>query len=119
MGVACWGSGARRRSCGRGIFGGRSLASLSVLSFTTVPGEKKERGTISINQLLVQVPQRRQLIRVGPKHLMSKDMHLEHLAQYTVDKQRSLLVEDAFPRSLLPAAGDPVRIFHQLRRGMG
>ena len=41
-------------------------------------------------------------------------MHLEHLAQDAIDKQRSLLVEDALPCSFLPAAGYIVGVFHQL-----
>lgn len=82
-------------------------------------GVNRERGTISIDQLDIQLPQRPQLVLIGPKHLMPKYMHLEHLSQDTVNKHRSLLVEDVFPRSFLPAAGYPIRIFHQLLGGMG
>ena len=46
-------------------------------------------------------------------------MHLEHLAQNAKDEIRPLLREDALPRPLLPADGDPVRVFHQLRGGVG
>lgn len=88
--------------------------------FSTVQGEgQKDRSTVSINQLHIQLSQLAQLLLVGPKHFMPKHMHLEHLAQYTIHKLRSLLVEDVFPCSFLPAAGYPVGVLHQLGAGVG
>lgn len=91
--------------------------------YSTVLGEGKgkgrERGTISVDQLHVQFPQLPQLLLIGPEHLMPKHVHFEHLAQYTIDNLRSLLVEDVFPCSLLPAARYPVRVLHQFSGGVG
>lgn len=75
--------------------------------------------TVSVDQLHIQLPQLPQLLFVGPKHLVRKHVHLEHLAQYAIDEQRSLLVEDALPRPFLPATRDPVGVFHQFRGVVG
>lgn len=80
---------------------------------------KKRVCTVSVDQLHIQLPQLPQLLFVGPKHLVRKHVHLEHLAQYAIDEQRSLLVEDALPRPFLPATRDPVGVFHQFRGVVG
>lgn len=81
--------------------------------------KRKEARTIFVEQLHIQLAQLPQLLPVGPEHLVPEHVHLEHLAQHAIHELRPLLREDAFPRPLLPAAGYPVRVLHQLRGGVG
>ena len=80
--------------------------------------ERRKEYTISIDQLHIQLPQLPHLLPVGPKHLVPKHMHLEHLAQHAVHEQRSLPVKDVLPRPLLPTTRDPVHVLHQLGGGV-
>ena len=88
-------------------------------------GQRRRRGkgkvarTVSVDQLHVQLPQLPQLLPIRAEHLVRQHVRLEHLAQHAVDEQRPPLVKDVFPRSLPPAARDPVDDFHQFGRVVG
>lgn len=126
--VEGWGVGGGGGEVGEDFVGPASLAVeawygiyVRFLGFSDgfAGDEEGKECTVSVDQLHIQLPQLPQLLIVGPKHLVRKHVHLEHLAQYAIDEQRSLLVEDTLPRPLLPATRYPVSVFHQFRGGVG